>query len=234
MASAMIPLRDDQTRKAVPIVCWTLVALFVVVALWDRGFDVRSPSMHFADLAMRPREVWATIRGAGNPFSLVTLYTSMFMHGTAWHLIGNCIFLLVFGSTMEEAMGSWRFALYYLGWGMAASMVQIFVDTRSLTPTLGASGAIGGVMGAYFLLFPANKIRVSVPILAFSLFTVPAWVILGLWFAYQLLIPQENVANWAHAGGFLAGMLTILGMGGRRVVLGDPLSDTIVLKETNF
>ncbi len=168
---------------------------------------------------MRPREVWLAITGRGDPFALVTLYTSMFLHGSVLHLAGNMVFLAVFGASIEDVMGSWRFALYYFGWGIAAALTQIFVNTTSLAPTLGASGAIGGIMGAYLLLFPANKIRVSIPWLGFATFKLNAWVMLLIWFLYQVCIPQDGVANWAHAGGFLAGMLTILAMGGRPAVL---------------
>ena len=224
----MIPLHDNRQKGSVPLVTYTLVALFVVIFLWDRQFNVRSQPIHFADLMMRPREIWLAMRGSGEPFAVVTLFTSMFMHGSILHLVGNCIFLLVFGSAIEDTIGSWRFALYYLGWGFAAALVQVYVEMGSLTPTIGASGAIGGVMGAYFLLFPASQIRVTVPMLAFAAFMMPAWVMLGLWFLYQVLVPQEGVANWAHAGGFLAGMLTILAMGGRKFVL----SDTIEARES--
>lgn len=219
----MIPLHDNREQKSVPLVTYTLVVLFFLIYLWDRQFNLRSPAIHFADLMMRPREIWLAILGKGEPFALVTLFTSMFMHGSIVHLVLNSVFLLVFGSAIEDTIGAWRFGIYFLGWGLAAALVQVYVETSSLTPTIGASGAIGGVMGAYFLLFPASRIRVTVPMLAFAPFVLPAWIMLGVWFLYQVLVPQEGVANWAHAGGFLAGMLTILAMGGRKFVLGDTI-----------
>jgi membrane associated rhomboid family serine protease len=88
-----------------------------------------------------------------------------------------------------------------------------------MVPVLGASGAIGGVLGCYFLLFPGNRIEIFVPLLLFLTFELPAWILLGLWFVYQIAIPQQGVANWAHAGGFLAGMLTVLIVGGRQAIL---------------
>ena len=173
----------------------------------------------FADLMMRPKEVVEAVRGSGDSrFALATVFTSMFLHGGLLHLLGNMIFLLVFGPGVESALGPARYALYYISWGVAAAVAHIYVDPHSIVPTLGASGAIGGVLGCYFLLFPANKVEIWIPII-FSFIVVSAWILLGVWFLYQILIPQNGVANWAHAGGFLAGMLTVLVLGGRKTVL---------------
>ncbi|MDR3690380.1 MAG: rhomboid family intramembrane serine protease [Fimbriimonas sp.] len=227
----MIPLRDNQKRESVALVTLTLVALNVILYFWDRQGHVFGPSVVFVDLQMRPGEVLASIRGAyqrepnGDVFPVVTLFTSMFLHGGFTHLLGNMIFLLVFGPGIEEAIGPVRYALYYLAWGLAAAFAQIYVYPHSMVPVLGASGAIGGVLGSYFLLFPSNKIQVYFPILVFLSFGISAWVLLGMWFVWQILVPQNGVANWAHAGGFLAGMLTVLVMGGRSAILGGPHSD---------
>jgi len=221
----VIPVRDNQARQSIPYVTWTLVVLNVVIYLWDRHGNPFGPSAAFADLAMRSSEVMEAVRGFGDHFALVTIFTSMFLHGGVAHIVGNMIFLAVFGPGVEEAIGSVRFALYYLAWGFAAAAAQIYIDPTSIVPTLGASGAIGGVLGAYFLLFPGNKIEIIVPILAFFAFEVSAWVLLGLWFLWQLFAPQEGVATWAHVGGFLAGMLTVLVLGGRDMVLRSRLSE---------
>lgn len=203
----------------------TLVALNVIVYLWDRQGHLFGPNVVFADLAMRPNDVVDSLSHAvsrdpnTNYFPIVTVLTSMFMHGEPTHILGNMIFLLVFGPSVEEAIGGARFALYYMFWGLAAAAAQIYVDPSSTVPTLGASGAIGGVLGAYFLLFPANKIQIVVPLFLFLSFAVSAWIILGCWFFWQILVPQNGVANWAHVGGFLAGMLTVLVMGGPSAVL---------------
>lgn len=215
----MIPLRDNRVRRDLPLVMWTLVALNVVMFLWDRHLNVFGPSITFADLTMRPREVVEATQFRGDHFALVTLFTSLFMHGNLMHLLGNLVFLVVFGASIEEAFGSWRFALYYLAWGLVASATQIWVEPLSDTPTLGASGAIGGVLGSYFLMFPSSKVEIIVPLLAFLSYEVRAWVLLGLWFLFQIVFPQQGVANWAHAGGFLAGMVTVLIMGGRAAIL---------------
>ena len=207
------------------MVTYTLVALNVIIYLWDRQGHLIGPSVVFADLAMRPNEVVGAIRSSyhhdagGYLFPLVTLFTSLFLHGGVSHLVGNMIFLIVFGAGVEEGIGPVRYALYYLAWGIAAGVAQVYVDPSSPVPTLGASGAIGGVLGAYFLLFPSNKIQVYVPLFLFLSFELSAWVLLGMWFFWQILVPQNGVANWAHAGGFLAGMLTVLVMGGRTAIL---------------
>jgi membrane associated rhomboid family serine protease len=216
----VIPLRDDRVKSQFPVVMWTLVALNVLIYLWDRNLHPFGPSITFIDLAMRPREVVQAIKHpSGDLFPLATIFTSMFLHVSVTHLLGNMIFLIVFGAGVEEALGSVRFALYYLAWGVAAAAAQIWVDSNTMGSMIGASGAIGGVLGAYFLMFPTSKIEVFIPILVFLSFEVSAWILLGLWFLFQILFPQQGVANWAHVGGFLAGMSTVLIMGGRSKIL---------------
>jgi membrane associated rhomboid family serine protease len=214
----MLPVRAERQHEQIPLVTYTLVALNVLVYLWDRQGHLFSGSLNFADLAMQPRSVVEALH-APDKLPLITVFTSMFLHGSLMHIFGNMVFLVVFGTSVEAALGPVRFTLYYLAWGIVAAFTQIWVDPASITPTLGASGAIGGVLGAYFLLFPSSKIEIIVPILAFLAFEVSAWILLGLWFLYQVLAPQEGVANWAHAGGFLAGMMTVLIMGGPRTIL---------------
>jgi membrane associated rhomboid family serine protease len=183
---------------------------------------------------MRPNDVVDSLHGLiahdpnTNLFSFVTVLTSMFMHGSITHILGNMIFLLVFGPGVEEAIGGPRFALYYVAWGIAAASAQIYVDPSSSVPTLGASGAIGGVLGAYLLLFPGNKIQIYVPLFIFLSFAVSAWILLGTWFLWQIFVPQNGIATWAHVGGFLAGMLTVLIMGGPTSILKGRYPDTEV------
>jgi len=214
----MIPIRDNRNARGLPVVTWTIIGLNVLIYLWDRH-GITGPSVTFADLTLRPYDVVMAIEGHEPKFALVTVLTSMFMHANLLHIVGNMLFLLVFGPAIEQALGSPRYALYYLAWGVVAAGAHIFVYPHSEVPVLGASGAIGGVLGAYFLLFPGNKVEIFVPLLAFLTFEVSAWVLLGLWFVYQIAAPQQGVANWAHIGGFLAGMLTVLTMGGRGSVL---------------
>jgi membrane associated rhomboid family serine protease len=216
----MIPIRDNHRENRIPIVTWTIIALNCILFVWDREGKIFAGNIVFSDLTMRPKVVVDALSGHSNWFDMVTVFTGMFLHGNLLHLFGNMVFLLVFGAGVEEAFGPLRYMLYYLFWGLAAAAAQIYVDPNSTSQVLGASGAIGGVLGCYFLLFPAHKIEIWVPIF-FSFATVSAWVMLGLWFLYQILIPQNGVANWAHAGGFLAGMLSVLIAGGRLRILRD-------------
>jgi len=216
----MIPIRDNRLDRYIPVITWTIIVLNGILFVWDRQGHIFSANVVFGDLMMRPQEVVQAVKNPSESFALVTVFTSMFLHGNLLHLIGNMIFLLVFGGAVESAFGPLRFMIYYLFWGVMAAAAHIFVDPHSMIPTLGASGAIGGVLGCYFLLYPAQKVEIWIPFF-FSFAVVSAWVLLGIWFLYQIFIPQNGVANWAHAGGFLAGMVTVLIAGGRAKVLKD-------------
>lgn len=212
----MIPIRDNILTRDKAILVWTLVGLNVFIYLWDRNFALTGPSTAFADLAMRPKQLVLTLTGSGDSTAVAKVFTSMFLHGSLVHLIGNVIFLIVFGPAVEKAIGGARFALYYLFWGVVAAGVHTFVNPTSDMPTLGASGAIGGVLGAYFMLFPGSKVEIFV---LFYPVVVASWILLGGWFVFQVVFPQPGVAHWAHVGGFLAGMVTVLVLGGREKVL---------------
>lgn len=216
----MFPFRANQPGRTYPLVTYTLLAVNVIIYFWDRQWhwSLSSPSVVFADLGMRPSLVTEALKGQGQWSNLTSLYTTMFLHANFMHLAGNMLFLMVFGTSIEVALGAPRFALYYLGWGLFASACQVFVDPHSTTVIVGASGAIGGVLGCYFLMFPASKIEVILPYIFLPL-EVSAWILLGVWFLWQVFGHQVGVANWAHAGGFMAGMATILVMGGRRKIL---------------
>lgn len=215
----MLPIGDNSKSPTIPFVSYALIGLNVLIYLWDRQGSVFGQSVVFSDLAMRPHDVMDALRGRGESFPLVTLFTSLFLHGSLLHLIGNMLYLLTFGPAVEWGLGSWRFALYYLFWGIAACAAQIFVDIHSDIGVVGASGAIGGVLGCYLLLFPGNKLEIIIiPLVPVPVISA-AWILLTAWFLFQIFFPQEGVANWAHVGGFLAGMLTILIMGGRDKVL---------------
>jgi membrane associated rhomboid family serine protease len=221
----MIPIRDNRQDRYVPIVTWTLIALNCILFVWDREGKVFGGNVAFADLAMRPQEVVRALQG-GDWFPMATIFTSMFLHGNLVHLFGNMVFLLVFGVGVESAFGPIRFMLYYLFWGLVAAAAHIYVDPNAIVPVLGASGAIGGVLGCYFLLFPAHKVEIWIPFI-FTFVEISAWILLGIWFLYQIFVPQNGVANWAHAGGFLAGMLTVLIAGGRVKILRDQSTDEV-------
>lgn len=214
----MFPFRSTQSGRTVPLVTYTLIGLNVLIYFWDRGWHWSGSSTVFADLAMRPSYVVQALQGKSESFPLATLFTCMFMHANLMHLLGNMLYLLTFGAAVEVALGAPRYSLYYLFWGFVASAAQVFVDPGSTISIVGASGAIGGVLGAYFLLFPATKIEIILPYIFLPL-EVSAWLLLGVWFLWQVLGHQEGVANWAHAGGFMAGMATVLIMGGAKAIL---------------
>lgn len=214
-----IPIRDSLRSSVQPLVTLTLVFLCVLIYLWDRGFSIFGQSVFFNDLAMRPDEITLIITGKGNPAELGRIFTSLFLHGGLLHLALNMIYLLAFGPTIERTLGGWRYALYYLFWGVVASLVHTLVYPHSEAYLLGASGAIGGIMGVYFLLYPAAKIEVMFFPIFWKTFPIPAGLLIGLWFVLQIVFPQEGVANWAHVGGFAAGMLTVMVLGGRTKAL---------------
>lgn len=212
----MIPVRDLQERSVTPLVTWTLALLNVAVYLWDRGGNLGAPGTAFADLALRPYELTAFLSGHGDPLAALKVFTSMFLHGNLWHLASNLVFLCVFGPAVEEAVGGAAYAILYVVAGVVAALAHVFVNSGDFAALTGASGAIGGVLGAYFVLFPAARIQVWAVV---DTFPVAAWLMLGLWFIAQVFLPQQGVANWAHVGGFVAGMALILWRGGRDKVL---------------
>jgi membrane associated rhomboid family serine protease len=148
----------------------------------------------------------------------LNILTSMFMHGGWFHIIGNMLFLWIFGGNVEDSMGSFRFLAFYLLSGLAAALGQMASNVDSLIPMVGASGAIGGVMGGYLVLYPRVKVHVLVPVfIIFWTFRVPAWGMLGYWIGLQVvegLLSQDStgggVAFWAHVGGFAAGAALVM------------------------
>jgi membrane associated rhomboid family serine protease len=216
----MIPLHDDNPTTLTPIVTVGLMVVCVAVFLWQialppGGFERAVyaygmiPAVLFGE-----RELPAEL--AAIP-ATVSVVTSMFLHGGWMHLIGNMLYLWIFGNNVEDAMGHGRFVVFYLLCGLAAALAQAFQDPGSAVPMIGASGAIGGVLGAYVLLYPRARVLVLVP-LGFFFFTwrIPAMIVLGLWFGLQFLSSAlagnqvGGVAYWAHIGGFVAGMMLIL------------------------
>ncbi len=160
---------------------------------------------------------WAVAMGL-SPKPILPLFTCMFLHGSWIHIIGNMWTLWIFGDNVEDEMGPWRFLIFYILCGLVASLVHIYTNPDSTVPTIGASGAIAGVMGAYYVLFPRARIIIMIPIFIFPFFfDVPAVFFLAFWFLEQLfsgtfsiLSPQMTggIAWWAHIGGFVCGMLT--------------------------
>ncbi len=214
----MFPIRDHNPSETQPVVTITLIVLNVVIFLsYATLFTDENALRQFFDQ-------WAMIPGkitAGQAYH--TVITSMFMHASFMHLAGNMLFLWIFGDNLEDAMGHVGFLLFYLACGILAALAQIIAAPLSDIPTVGASGAIAGVMGGYLLLFPKARVDVMfVFVIFFQVISVPAWYMLGIWFVIQLVsgvgvdMSAGGVAYWAHAGGFLAGALLVLPVWRRR------------------
>ncbi|MEM9321003.1 MAG: rhomboid family intramembrane serine protease [Pseudomonadota bacterium] len=215
----MFPIRDHNPSMRVPFITWALIAANIVVFL-----------MYFPELSSNPRALfafygeWALVPAeVSTGLERQTLLTSMFLHGGWLHLIMNMLFLYIFGDNIEDQLGHIGFLIFYLAAGVAAAYAQVWADASSTVPVVGASGAIAGVMGGYLLLFPRARVDILVILVViFRIFTIPAWIVLGLWFALQLVNGAASgaagggVAYWAHAGGFIAGVALLLPLWLRR------------------
>ena len=205
----MFPIRDHNPSGRTPFVTYALIAINVVVfvSYWGSLGDVRMMGQFYWDWAMVPARI-----NAGEGYT--GIFTSMFLHGGIMHLVGNMLFLYIFGDNLEDEMGHLPYLGFYLASGVAAGLTHYLSAPLSQVPTVGASGAIAGVMGGYLLLYPKARVDVLVIfIIFFRIFPIPAWITLGLWFALQMFggfgspADEGGVAYWAHAGGFVAGIL---------------------------
>jgi membrane associated rhomboid family serine protease len=211
----MIPLHDDNPTRIFPAVTVALIALCSLVFLWQ----LASPSAEVTVLrfGLIPAVLFG---GASLPAELeplpgaLTLLTSLFLHGGWMHLIGNMLFLWIFGNNVEDAMGHLRFIAFYLICGVAASLSHAALIPASTTPMIGASGAIAGTLGAYLLLHPRSRVLVLVFLGIFvTTMRLPAMVVIGIWIGLQVLNAALDagggIAWWAHVGGFVAGMVLL-------------------------
>jgi len=213
----MFPLRDTIPSKRTPIVVWVIILVNVLAFLHELQLpeDARNELIdRFAVVPIRldlqPRAFFHA------PQDYLTLVTSMFLHGSLLHVLGNLWTLAIFGDNVEDRMGKLRFLVFYFLCGIVAGAVHVYFNADSPVPTIGASGAISGVMGAYFVLFPRARVITLIPLIIYPLFVeLPAYVFLGVWFAAQLMsgtqslaAPEEpgGVAFLAHVGGFVAGL----------------------------
>jgi len=217
----MIPIRDDQPRFITPYVTYFLIGLNLVIFLFEATLTPQSFKVLLYQLGMVPANLTAFLAGAGGlglMAAFLPTLTSMFLHGSWMHVLGNMWFLWIFGDNIEDHLGHFKYLLFYLLSGLGAAFAQLILNPHSRVPTVGASGAIAGVLGAYFLLYPRAKVLIWFPI--FFLFYLPAWVTLGYWFAMQFVSgaatsianyseTRGGVAFWAHVGGFVAGIVLI-------------------------
>jgi membrane associated rhomboid family serine protease len=211
-----LPLYDDNPTTRRPIVTYGIIGVCCAVFLWQLGQDDYGvaaygmiPAVLFGNAELPP--------GAAAIPPWATIFTSMFMHAGWLHIGGNMLFLWIFGNNIEDVLGHARYLLLYLASGAVAALCQALPDTGSTVPMIGASGAIAGVLGAYLLLYPyANVHALILIIIVVRIVTVPAWLMLGLWFGMQLVsgllseADEAGVAFWAHVGGFVTGIALLI------------------------
>jgi membrane associated rhomboid family serine protease len=219
----MFPLRDENPTRTFPAVTLLLIAANVVVFLAQLGVDIQRSVLEFglipAELLQGADRAYALqVQGGGESLirnyepAWATLFSSMFMHGGLLHIAGNMWFLWIFGNNVEDAMGRIKFPLFYVTAGLAAAGAQILTNPDSPRPMVGASGAIGGVLGAYLVLFPGSRIITLITAFVLTTVELPAVVVLGFWFVIQIasgLVDSASggVAYAAHVGGFVAGLI---------------------------
>jgi membrane associated rhomboid family serine protease len=206
----MIPLLDDNPARLRPVVTILIIVACAAIFLWEESLGPTFDSAVML-LGLTPN-VFTHPYEAQIPIGLpvwLTLVTSMFLHAGWMHLIGNMLYLWIFGNNIEDAMGHGKFTLFYFACGIAAGLTMVLVDPSSRTPVVGASGAISGVLAAYMLLFPRARVRVW--LVVYPVWIRAVWVV-GVWFLLQLLnaaatpASEPGTAWWAHVGGFAAGL----------------------------
>ncbi len=211
----MFPLRDTQPSYSKPVVTILLIAVNLLVFLFEFSLDDYSRNQFIAVYGLTP-----------DNFSVLNIFTSMFLHGGWLHVLGNMWFLWIFGDNIEDILGHGKYLAFYLLCGVAAALTQTFMSLDSRVPMVGASGAIAGVMGAYMVKFPRSRIQTLVFIfIFFTRIDVPAWLMLIYWFAVQFFsgvgsigysqASQGGTAFFAHIGGFLVGIALVNLMGAR-------------------
>src|ERR1700733_4484756 len=224
----MLPLRDDQPRYSTPWVNYFLIGLNLLIFLLEVTLDPRSLELLIRQFGVVPSHLGLFLAGSPRyplPAIVLPFFTSMFLHGSWPHVIGNMWFLYIFGDNVEDYLGHFKYLVFYMLTGLIAMATQVAVNLHSTAPTVGASGAIAGVLGAYFVLYP--RARVLTWFFVFVVW-VPAWIILGYWFVLNFLsgtdtalaVQGQNiggVAFWAHVGGFISGALLVKMFGERRL-----------------
>ncbi|MDY7077461.1 MAG: rhomboid family intramembrane serine protease [Chloroflexota bacterium] len=212
----MIPLRDTIPARRFPVVNMVIIGFNVLFFLFESILTPEQLDQFIRIWGLVPAGFWRS----GSLIRWLSLFTSMFMHGGWWHLISNMLALYIFGDNVEDRLGAFRYVLFYLFSGLAASVVHLVAYSGSSIPTVGASGAIAGVLGAYLILYPHARVLTLVPLFYFvRIVEVPAFIYLGFWFISQLfngifalataVFQSGGVAWWAHIGGFIFGLAII-------------------------
>ncbi len=211
----MIPLHDQNPTRRFPFVTIALIVICVLAFLWQVGLGDRALHREILGLGAIPALLTGDARLPPELYQVpaaITLITSLFLHGGWFHLIGNMLYLWVFGNNIEDVLGHFRFTAFYLLCGVLATFAHVLNDPASQIPLIGASGAISGVLGAYIILYPHARVLTLIPIfIIFWTVRLPAWLLLAIWFGMQLFNAHaagggDGVAYWAHIGGFVAGI----------------------------
>lgn len=206
----MIPLRDHNKTNTFPLITYSLITINVIVFIYQLNLNEKSLNTFIQNFAIIPSQV------IQDKFNL-SVITAMFLHGSIGHIVGNMMFLNIFGDNLEDRLGKIKFLVFYLICGITGSYLQILADPTSIIPNLGASGAIAGLMGGYLLLFPKHQIDILIPLgLTMETASVPAYTMLFYWIVTQLFgsigqltFTNSGIAYLAHLGGFIAGLILI-------------------------
>ena len=210
----MIPLKDDNPTSTKPIITYFIIGLCILIFLIQFSSETYRTGQLFYTYGLIP-----SVLMGHDPLpldlyaipSMMTIFTSMFMHGGFMHLAGNMLYMWIFADNIEDNLGPSRFIIFYLLSGIGAAMTQVLMDTHSQVPMIGASGAIGGVLGAYLINHPNAKVLVLIPFGFFSqLLKIRAIYVLGFWFILQFISSGGGIAYAAHIGGFVSGIILIL------------------------
>jgi membrane associated rhomboid family serine protease len=210
----MIPLKDDNPISGRPIVTYFLIGLCVVIFLIQLSSQSYKTGQLFYSYGLIPSVLMGHDQLPMDLYAVpafITIFSSMFMHGGFMHLIGNMLYMWIFADNIEDNLGPAKFTIFYLLCGIGAAMTQVFMDVNSQVPMVGASGAIGGILGAYLINHPNARVLVLIPFGFFSqLIKIRALYVLGFWFILQFISSGGGVAYAAHIGGFVSGMILIL------------------------
>ena len=210
----MIPLKDDNPTQRRPIVSYGIIGFCILIFLAQTGLSETELRDFTYSYGLIPSVLMGIDQLPNDLYRISpigTIFTSMFMHGGFMHLIGNMLYMWIFADNIEDNLGPLKFLIFYLLAGVGAAMTQVLVDTQSQIPMVGASGAIGGVLGAYLINHPKAKVLVLIPFGFFSqLIKIKALYVLGFWFILQFISTGGGVAYAAHIGGFVSGIILIL------------------------
>ena len=212
------PISDQNPTRNKPVVCWFVILICFILFFWQQSLSNEDLRKLILSFGMIPSVLFGFKELSYELIKIpseLTIFTSIFLHGGWMHLIGNMMYLHIFGDNIEDCMGRLRFIIFFSLCGTVAALSQSFVNLESAIPMIGASGAISGILGGYLLLFPKAKIRVFFWFFIFiKIFNVPSLIVLGGWlfiqfFSFDLNSSDSNIAYGAHIGGFISGMIFI-------------------------